>query len=241
MTEGLLSCRIAGVTVPDACLRNSCNIFLSLRIVKNTSTITGSKIVPAPPVNISRTLPSGIAARYARLLVMASYNIVDRVFVGRELERLLQLGAVRLPLRIALLNNGHLGMVRGGFGTRMKPILQTGNSVAATWRARLDEHLGLYAVEGLDLRAAAYLVYAAWEWRYEPGRAQWPDRLGIAATMYLLGLYLALTGGTLSPPQFQIIREAMLRIGAGTWQWHRERLRLAIYLIVTSPDFNVLR
>jgi len=24
----------------------------------------------------------------------------------------------------------HLGMVRGGFGTRMKPILQTGNSVS---------------------------------------------------------------------------------------------------------------
>lgn len=54
-------------------------------------------------------------------------------------------------------------------------------------------------------------------------------------------LDLALTGGTLSPPQFQIIREALLRVGPGTWKWHRERLRLAIYLIVTSPDFNVLR
>ncbi len=54
-------------------------------------------------------------------------------------------------------------------------------------------------------------------------------------------LDLTLTGGTLSPPQFQIIREAMLRINPPTWQWHRERLRLAIYLIVTSPDFNVLR
>lgn len=54
-------------------------------------------------------------------------------------------------------------------------------------------------------------------------------------------LDLALTGGTLSPPQFQIIREAVLRVSPGTWKWHRERLRLAIYLIVTSPDFNVLR
>ncbi len=54
-------------------------------------------------------------------------------------------------------------------------------------------------------------------------------------------LDLTLTGGTLSPPQFQIIREAMLRLNPPTWQWHRERLRLAIYLIVTSPDFNVLR
>lgn len=54
-------------------------------------------------------------------------------------------------------------------------------------------------------------------------------------------LDLALTGGTLSPPQFQIIREAMERISTASWQWHRVRLRLAIYLIVTSPDFNVLR
>ena len=54
-------------------------------------------------------------------------------------------------------------------------------------------------------------------------------------------LDLVLTGGTLPPQQFQIIREAMLRIGTGSWQWHRERLRMAIYLITTSADFNVLR
>jgi DNA repair protein RecO (recombination protein O) len=50
----------------------------------------------------------------------------------------------------------HLGLVRGGFGTRLKPILQPGNSVSATWRARLDEHLGNYTVEALDLRAAGF-------------------------------------------------------------------------------------
>ena len=54
-------------------------------------------------------------------------------------------------------------------------------------------------------------------------------------------LDLALTGGTLSPQHFQIIREAMERISTTTWQWHRERLRVAIYLITTSADFNVLR
>jgi len=54
-------------------------------------------------------------------------------------------------------------------------------------------------------------------------------------------LDLALTGGTLTPRQFQIIREAMLRVGPPSWEWHQQRLRLAIYLIVTSPDFNVLR
>jgi len=54
----------------------------------------------------------------------------------------------------------HLGLVRGGFGSRHKPVLQAGNLVSATWRARLDEHLGYYAIEGLDLRAASYLSKA---------------------------------------------------------------------------------
>ena len=52
----------------------------------------------------------------------------------------------------------HLGLMRGAFGSRMKPVLQTGNSVNATWRARLDEHLGNYAVEGQELRAAHFFA-----------------------------------------------------------------------------------
>jgi DNA repair protein RecO (recombination protein O) len=50
----------------------------------------------------------------------------------------------------------HLGLVRGGFGSRLKPVLQPGNSVSATWRARLDEHLGNYTVEALNLRASGF-------------------------------------------------------------------------------------
>src|SRR5690349_13015300 len=52
----------------------------------------------------------------------------------------------------------HLGLVRGGAGSRMRPLLQPGNSVSAVWRARLDEHLGTYAIEGLRLRAATLLT-----------------------------------------------------------------------------------
>lgn len=48
----------------------------------------------------------------------------------------------------------HLGLVRGGAGTRMRPVLQPGNLVRAVWRARLDEHLGQYTLEGLNLRTA---------------------------------------------------------------------------------------
>lgn len=54
----------------------------------------------------------------------------------------------------------HLGLVRGGAGTRMRPVLQPGNSVQATWRARLDQHLGYFTVEGLQLRAASFLEQA---------------------------------------------------------------------------------
>ena len=41
---------------------------------------------------------------------------------------------------------------------------------------------------------AAYLVYSIGVWRWRPAEAAWPDRLTIAATMYLLGIYLAFTG-----------------------------------------------
>ena len=52
----------------------------------------------------------------------------------------------------------HLGLVRGGFGARMKPVLQVGNSVSATWRARLDEHLGNYTVEPTRERASNFFA-----------------------------------------------------------------------------------
>jgi len=52
----------------------------------------------------------------------------------------------------------HLGLVRGGAGSRMRPLLQPGNSVSVVWRARLDEHLGTYAIEGTRMRAATLLA-----------------------------------------------------------------------------------
>jgi DNA repair protein RecO (recombination protein O) len=51
----------------------------------------------------------------------------------------------------------HLGLVRGGASSRLRPVLQPGNRISSTWRARLDEHLGHYVVEGLDARAASFL------------------------------------------------------------------------------------
>lgn len=48
----------------------------------------------------------------------------------------------------------HMGLVHGGRSKTLQPVLQPGNSVHATWRARLDEHLGMYQVEASELRAA---------------------------------------------------------------------------------------
>jgi DNA repair protein RecO (recombination protein O) len=48
----------------------------------------------------------------------------------------------------------HLGLVRGGRSKRLAPVLQAGNSVHAVWRARLDEHLGVFAIEGGEQRSA---------------------------------------------------------------------------------------
>lgn len=52
----------------------------------------------------------------------------------------------------------HLGLVRGGAGARLRPVLQPGNTVHAVWRARLDEHLGAYQIEVTRSRAATVLA-----------------------------------------------------------------------------------
>jgi DNA repair protein RecO (recombination protein O) len=54
----------------------------------------------------------------------------------------------------------HLGLVRGGRSRRLRPVLQAGNGVSATWRARLDEHLGTLIVEPTADRAARLMESA---------------------------------------------------------------------------------
>lgn len=51
----------------------------------------------------------------------------------------------------------HAGVVRGGAGRRLSPILQPGAQLALTWRARLEEHLGSFTVEPVKSRAAAVM------------------------------------------------------------------------------------
>lgn len=52
----------------------------------------------------------------------------------------------------------HMGMVRGGRSPRLAATLQPGNTVQLTWRARLEDHLGMFSVELLQARAAALIA-----------------------------------------------------------------------------------
>lgn len=48
----------------------------------------------------------------------------------------------------------HAGVVRGGGGRKMAPILQPGAQLDVSWRARLDAHLGAYTIEPVKSRAS---------------------------------------------------------------------------------------
>ena len=51
----------------------------------------------------------------------------------------------------------HAGLVRGGQSPKRRALVQPGNLVAATWRGRLEEHLGSYEIE-LQRAHAAGLI-----------------------------------------------------------------------------------
>ena len=57
---------------------------------------------------------------------------------------------------VEIFTEGHgryAGIVRGGGSRKMAPILQPGTQVDATWRARLEDHLGTFAIEPVRSRA----------------------------------------------------------------------------------------
>jgi DNA repair protein RecO (recombination protein O) len=70
-------------------------------------------------------------------------------------------GETSAIVELMTLSHGrHLGLVRGGISRKVKPILQPGNSVHAVWRARLDEHLGNYTIEGTQFIADRLMASA---------------------------------------------------------------------------------
>ena len=64
-------------------------------------------------------------------------------------------GETSVILEAMVVDHGRcLGLVRGGRSRKQAAVLQPGNTVALTWRARLEDHLGLFAVDLLTARAA---------------------------------------------------------------------------------------
>ena len=51
----------------------------------------------------------------------------------------------------------HAGIVRGGTGRKLAPVLQPGTQVDVSWRARLEDHLGAFTVEPVSSRAATLM------------------------------------------------------------------------------------
>lgn len=52
----------------------------------------------------------------------------------------------------------HAGIVRGGAGRKLAPVLEPGTQVDVSWRARLEDHLGAFTVEPVASRAAALMA-----------------------------------------------------------------------------------
>ncbi len=72
------------------------------------------------------------------------------------------LGEANTVAELFTLGHGrHLGLVRGGRSRRLRPLLQPGNRLRVTWRARLSEHLGGFNLELIEAHAARVLDDAA--------------------------------------------------------------------------------
>jgi DNA repair protein RecO (recombination protein O) len=64
-------------------------------------------------------------------------------------------GETSVVLEILTRDRGRaVGLARGGRSKTLRATLQPGNTVVATWRARLEEHLGIFTVEPVRSRAA---------------------------------------------------------------------------------------
>lgn len=72
----------------------------------------------------------------------------------------------------------HLGLVHGGRSRRLRPVLQTGNHVDVTWKSRLAEQLGHFAIELRRGFAAEAMAHSD------------PARLAALSTMAMLARLL---------------------------------------------------
>ena len=109
----------------------------------------------------------------------------------------------------------HAGIVRGGAGRKLSPVLQPGALLDLEWRARLEEHLGSFRVEPLQSRAALILG----------------DPLALAA----LSAVCALLGFALPErephPRLYHATQELLDLLAGGGDWPARYLRWELLLL----------
>jgi DNA repair protein RecO (recombination protein O) len=68
-------------------------------------------------------------------------------------------GETDMILEVMTAGHGrHLGLVKGGRSRRLRPILQPGNTLQLTWRARLHEHLGNFRAEPVTERSVQLMA-----------------------------------------------------------------------------------
>jgi len=113
----------------------------------------------------------------------------------------------------------HAGVVRGGAGRRLGPVLQPGAQLDLTWRARLSDHLGAFAVEPLRARAAAVLADRA-------------ALAGLSAACALLSF--ALPERAPYPALYRGSVDLLDRIAAGDGDWPLHYLRWEMALLAET-------
>lgn len=108
----------------------------------------------------------------------------------------------------------HAGVVRGGAGRRMGPVLQPGAQLDLAWRARLEDHLGAFSVEPVTARAAGVLG----------------DRLALAGLSAVCAL-LSFTLPEREPHAALYDRSVALLDALGADGWPRAYLRWELALL----------
>ncbi len=109
------------------------------------------------------------------------------------------------------------GVVRGGTSRRMTPVLQPGNQVDVSWRARLEEHLGTFTVEPLRTRTVQAMS----------------DRLSLAGLSAVTSLICYALPERDPAPQLYRLTESLLDLlGQGDF-WALGYLRFEMALLET--------
>jgi DNA repair protein RecO (recombination protein O) len=131
-------------------------------------------------------MDTGDKPRYDRRMEWSDEGVVLSVRPHGETAAVLEL--------FTRAHGRHLGLVHGGRSRRLRPILQSGNYLAASWKARLADNLGHFAVElrrGFaaqvmeDASALAAMTSMATLTRLLPERDPHPNLFEV--TLFVLG------------------------------------------------------